>query len=102
MDTIFYEPIISGVTTYLELFALLVFGGIAIYVGYRVFGLILVFGSTASLVALVFEVFPWRLWPASPIPASGSWHSCREPKHIAAPPRPNPPKGIRFLTSLPK
>ena len=58
MDGIFYEPIISGVTMYLVLFALMVLGGIAIYVGYRVFGLILLSGSAVSLAALVFEVFP--------------------------------------------
>jgi hypothetical protein len=58
MDGIFYEPVISGVTMYLVLFALMVLGGIAIYVGYRVFGLILLSGSAASLAALVLDVFP--------------------------------------------
>jgi hypothetical protein len=48
MDGIFYEPVISGVTMYLVLFALMVFA----------FGLILLSGSAVSLVALVFEVFP--------------------------------------------
>jgi len=43
----------SGVTVYLVLFALLVFGGIAIYVGYRAFGLILIAGSFAMIAALI-------------------------------------------------
>ena len=58
MDAVFYDPVISGVTMCLVLFALMVIGGIAIYVGYRVFGLILLSGSAVSLMALVFEVFP--------------------------------------------
>ena len=58
MDTQFFEPIISAVTVYLVLFALLIFGGIAIYVGYRIFGLILVSGSAAWILKLVFEGFP--------------------------------------------
>lgn len=58
MDGIFYEPVISGVTMYLVLFALMVLGGIAIYVGYRAFGLILLSGSAVSLAALVLDVFP--------------------------------------------
>ena len=57
MDTLFYGPITSGVTVYLVLFALLVFGGIAIYVGYRAFGLILISGSVAMIAAVIFQVF---------------------------------------------
>ena len=53
VDTLFYGPITSGVTVYLVLFALLVFGGIAIYVGYRAFGLILIAGSFAMIAALI-------------------------------------------------
>jgi hypothetical protein len=47
------------VTIYLGLFALLVFGGIAIYVGYRTFGLMLICGSAAMIAALIFRVLPW-------------------------------------------
>ena len=53
MDTLFYGPTVSGVTVYLVLFALLVFGGIAIYVGYRAFGFILIAGSFAMIAALI-------------------------------------------------
>ena len=58
VDTLFYGPITLGVTVYLVLFALLVFGGIAIYVGYRAFGLALISGSIAMIAALIFQVFP--------------------------------------------
>ena len=54
MDTLFYGPITSGVTVYLMLFALLAFGGIAICVGYRAFGLILIAGSVAMIAGLIF------------------------------------------------
>ena len=54
MDTLFYGPITSGVTVCLVLFALLVFGGIAIYAGYRAFGLILIAGSVAMIAGLIF------------------------------------------------
>ena len=59
VDTLFYEPITFSVTIYLGLFALLVFGGIAIYVGYRTFGLMLICGSVATIAALIFRVLPW-------------------------------------------
>ena len=49
------------VTVYLGLFALLVFGGIAIYVGYRTFGLLLIFGSVATIAALIFRVLPGQV-----------------------------------------
>jgi hypothetical protein len=54
-----YESITFSVTIHLGLFALLVFGGIAIYVGYRTFGLILICGSVATIAALIFRVLPW-------------------------------------------
>ena len=59
VDTLFYEPITFSVTIYLGLFALLVFGGIAIYVGYKTFGLMLICGSVATIAALIFRVLPW-------------------------------------------
>ena len=59
MDTLLYEPITFSVTIYLGLFALLIFGGIAIYVGYRTFGLMLVCGSVATIAALICRVVPW-------------------------------------------
>lgn len=58
MDTLFSEPIASGVTMYLILLGLVLFGGIAFYVGYRAFGFILLSGSVALLAALVFGLFP--------------------------------------------
>jgi hypothetical protein len=58
MDTLFNEAIASGVTMYLILFGLVVFGGIAFYVGYKVFGVILVSGSVALLAALGSGMFP--------------------------------------------
>jgi hypothetical protein len=58
MDNLFSEAIASGVTMYLILFGLVVFGGIAFYVGYKVFGAILVSGSVALLAALAFGLFP--------------------------------------------
>ena len=59
MDTLFYEPITFSVTIYLGLSALLVFGAIAIYVGYRAFGLMLICGSVATIAALICRVLPW-------------------------------------------
>jgi hypothetical protein len=58
VDTLFYGPITLGVTVYLVLFALLVFGGIAIYVGYRAFGFALISGSVAMIAALILQIFP--------------------------------------------
>jgi hypothetical protein len=58
MDTLFNEAIASGVTMYLILFGLVVFGGIAFYMGYKVFGVILVSGSVALLAALGAGMFP--------------------------------------------
>lgn len=58
MDTLFSEAEQAGVGTYLLLFGLIVFGGIAFYVGYRVFGVILVGGAAALLVALAAGMFP--------------------------------------------
>ena len=52
------ESITFTVTVYLGLFALLVFGGIAIYVGYRAFGLMLICSSVATIAALMFRVLP--------------------------------------------
>ena len=59
VNTLFYESITFSVTIYLGLFALLVFGGIAIYVGYKTFGLMLICGSVAMIAALLFRVLPW-------------------------------------------
>ena len=58
MDTLFSEAEQVGVGTYLLLFGPIVFGGIAFYVGYRVFGVILVGGAAALLVALAAGMFP--------------------------------------------
>ena len=77
VDTLFYEPITFGVTVYLGLFALLVFGGIAIYVGYRTFGFMLICGSVATIAALIFRVLPWF---AEPAPAMLR-HGEQEPLH---------------------
>jgi hypothetical protein len=58
MDSLNDETVASGVGMYLVLFALLVFGGIAFYMGYRVLGVILVCGILALFAALVSDAFP--------------------------------------------
>jgi hypothetical protein len=58
MDTLFSDAEQAGVGMYLLLFALIVFGGVAYYVGYRVLGVILVLGVAALLAALMAGVFP--------------------------------------------
>jgi hypothetical protein len=58
MDTLFSEAEQAGVVMYLLLFGLIVFGGVAFYVGYRVLGVILVCGMVALLVALAAGMFP--------------------------------------------
>jgi hypothetical protein len=58
MDTLFGQAVQSGVTMYLMLFGLIVFGGVAFFVKYKVLGVILVGGGVALLIALVSGVFP--------------------------------------------
>ena len=58
MDSLNDETVASGVGMYLVLCALLVLGGIGFYMGYRVFGGILVCGIVALLAALVSGAFP--------------------------------------------
>jgi hypothetical protein len=58
MDTLFSDAEQAGVGMYLLLFGLIVFGGVAFYVGYRVLGVILVCGVVALLAALVAGIFP--------------------------------------------
>jgi hypothetical protein len=58
MDTLFGDAEQAGVVMYLLLFGLIVFGGVAFYVGYRVLGVILVCGVAALLAALAAGVFP--------------------------------------------
>jgi hypothetical protein len=58
VDMLLDESITFTATVYLGLFALLVFGGIAIYVGYRTFGLMLICSSVATIAALIFRVLP--------------------------------------------
>ncbi|MGH6933766.1 MAG: hypothetical protein ACREEE_15190 [Dongiaceae bacterium] len=57
MDTWFSDAVASGVTMYLILFALVVFGGIAFYVGYRAFGIVLLCGAVLLLAALALGMF---------------------------------------------
>jgi hypothetical protein len=57
MDSLYNETVAAGVGMYLVLFALLVFGGIAIYVGYRALGGALLAGVVALLVALAAGAF---------------------------------------------
>ena len=57
MDTLFSDAEQAGVVMYLLLFGLIVFGGVAFYVGYRVLGVILVCGVAALLAALVAGMF---------------------------------------------
>lgn len=57
MDSLSDEVVASGIGMYLVLFALLVFGGIAFYVGYRVLGVILVGGVAALLLAVAAGTF---------------------------------------------
>jgi hypothetical protein len=58
MDTLFSEAEQARVGMYLLLFGLIVFGGIAFYVGYRVLGVIIVCGMAALLAALALGLFP--------------------------------------------
>ena len=52
MDSLYSEAVAAGVGMSLTLFALPVFAGIAIYVGYRALGIALFGGVVALLVAL--------------------------------------------------
>ena len=58
MDTWFNEPITSGVTMYLILFGLVVFGLIAFHFRYKTFGIIFATSMVVLLVALAFGWFP--------------------------------------------
>jgi hypothetical protein len=57
MDTLFSDAEQVGVAMYLLLFGLVVFGGIAFYMGYRALGVIVVCGVAALLVALATGQF---------------------------------------------
>jgi hypothetical protein len=57
MDSLNDEAVASGVVMYLILFALLVGGGVAIHIGYRVFGVVLIVGAGALLAALAAGLF---------------------------------------------
>lgn len=57
MDSLYNETVAAGVGMYLVLFALLVFGGIAIYIGYRALGVVLLGGVAVLLVALAAGAF---------------------------------------------
>jgi hypothetical protein len=58
MDTLFGGAEQAGVAMYLLLFALIVFGGMAFYMGYKVLGVLLVGGVGALLAALVAGMIP--------------------------------------------
>ncbi len=53
MDFMLTDDTALGVTMYGLLFALLVFGGVAIHLGYKAFGIVLLCGTAVLLIALV-------------------------------------------------
>ena len=50
MEEEYTMAVMQGVVVYLALLGLILFGGVAAWVGYRVFGIGLMFGSAALLV----------------------------------------------------
>ena len=57
MEGLSYEEQ-AGVTAYLVLFVLIVFGAVAFAVKYRVLGVAVLSGATALLVGLLTGVYP--------------------------------------------
>ena len=58
MEEWFSDAERAGVVMYLMLFALIVFGGVAVFVGYRVLGIVVACGAVALLVALMSGIPP--------------------------------------------